>query len=216
MDPEAAQDDADPELVPLTVGLGYIPSVQFAQFYLADEAGYYDEAGLDVTIEQGKGSTAAVQRTGVGQTQIGLADRMLRGARLALAWYGLYYGAFPYPQLTVVSPPRGAEEAGGMEYPTLFTAGTGLFTTPDMYRPESVTVHEAGHQFWYGIVGSNEFEHAWLDEGLDTFSTYRTFHEAYGERVARELDMARETQTVLLPDRQTVQEIYELHGLHVD
>ena len=40
--------------------------------------------------------------------------------------------------------------------------------------------------------------------------------EAYGERVARELDMARETQTVLLPDRQTVQEIYELHGLHVD
>ena len=40
--------------------------------------------------------------------------------------------------------------------------------------------------------------------------------EAYGERVARELEMARETQTVLLPDMQTVQEIYRLHGLHVD
>ena len=34
------------ENTPLTVGLGYIPSVQFAQFYLAEEAGYYDEAGL--------------------------------------------------------------------------------------------------------------------------------------------------------------------------
>ena len=40
--------------------------------------------------------------------------------------------------------------------------------------------------------------------------------EAYGERVARELEMARETQTVLLPDMRTVQEIYKLHGLHVD
>lgn len=40
--------------------------------------------------------------------------------------------------------------------------------------------------------------------------------ETYGERVARELEMARETQTVLLPDMQTVQEIYNLHGLHVD
>jgi serine phosphatase RsbU (regulator of sigma subunit)/ABC-type amino acid transport substrate-binding protein len=40
--------------------------------------------------------------------------------------------------------------------------------------------------------------------------------EAYGERVARELEMARETQTVLLPDTQTVQEIYKRHGLHVD
>ena len=39
--------------------------------------------------------------------------------------------------------------------------------------PEDVTVHEAGHQFWYGIVATNEFEHAWMDEGLNTFSTAR-------------------------------------------
>ncbi len=36
---------------PLTVGLGFIPSVQFAQFYRAEQAGYYDEAGLDVTFQ---------------------------------------------------------------------------------------------------------------------------------------------------------------------
>ena len=34
-----------------------------------------------------------------------------------------------------------------------------------------MTVHECGHQFWYGLVGNNEFEHAWIDEGLNTFST---------------------------------------------
>jgi hypothetical protein len=46
-------------------------------------------------------------------------------------------------------------------------------------QPESVTVHEAGHQFWYGIVANNEFEHAWLDEGLNTFSTARTLDTAF-------------------------------------
>ena len=43
--------------------------------------------------------------------------------------------------------------------------------------PEAVTIHEAGHQFWYGIVGTNEFEHAWMDEGLNTFSTARAMEQ---------------------------------------
>jgi hypothetical protein len=42
-----------------------------------------------------------------------------------------------------------------------------------------VTIHEAGHQFWYGIVATNEFEHAWLDEGFNTYSTARVLDEAY-------------------------------------
>ncbi|MFQ5792406.1 MAG: M1 family aminopeptidase, partial [Acidobacteriota bacterium] len=71
----------------------------------------------------------------------------------------------------------------GMEYPTLFTAGTRLFNPFGGGSPEGVTVHEAGHQFWYGIVGNNEFEHAWLDEGFNTFSTARTMEVAYGERM---------------------------------
>ena len=55
--------------------------------------------------------------------------------------------------------------AGGMEYPTLFTAGTRWLAPRGVDQPEGVTVHEAGHQFWYGIVANNEFEHAWMDEG---------------------------------------------------
>ena len=38
-------------LTKLKVGLGYIPSVQFAQFYLALQAGYYAQAGLDVELQ---------------------------------------------------------------------------------------------------------------------------------------------------------------------
>ena len=42
-----------------------------------------------------------------------------------------------------------------------------------------MTVHEAGHQFWYGIVGNNEFEDAWMDEGFNTFSTARAIAQVY-------------------------------------
>ena len=56
-----------------------------------------------------------------------------------------------------------------MEYPTLFTGGARYFAPPVLHSPESVTVHEAGHQFWYGLVGNNEFEEAWLDEGFNSY-----------------------------------------------
>ncbi len=57
----------------LTVGLGYIPSVQFAPFYLADQAGYYRDAGLDVTF-QNKIDPDLVTLVGQGSIDVGLAD----------------------------------------------------------------------------------------------------------------------------------------------
>jgi hypothetical protein len=70
-----------------------------------------------------------------------------------------------------------------MEYPTLFTAGSRWLVPKDVTTPEGVTVHEAGHQFWYAIVGNNEFEDAWLDEGLNTFSTGRAIEANPAYRV---------------------------------
>jgi len=59
--------------VPLTVGLGYIPSVQFAQFYLADQAGYYRDAGLEVTL-QNKIDPDLITLLGQGAVDIGNGD----------------------------------------------------------------------------------------------------------------------------------------------
>jgi aminopeptidase N len=42
-----------------------------------------------------------------------------------------------------------------------------------------VTVHEAGHQFWYGVVATNEFEDAWMDEGFNTFATARVMEQRF-------------------------------------
>ena len=57
----------------LTVGLGYIPNVQFAQFYRAELAGYYDAAGLDVTF-QNKIDPELVVLLGQGAVDVGMAD----------------------------------------------------------------------------------------------------------------------------------------------
>jgi hypothetical protein len=110
----------------------------------------------------------------VPRAQLELAPRMVRAARLAVAWFGLRFGVYPYPQLTIVSPPDGAEEAGGMEYPTFITTGASsrLIYPPFSWtgRIEAVTFHEFGHQYFQGMLASNEFERGWLDEGVTTYA----------------------------------------------
>jgi hypothetical protein len=106
------------------------------------------------------------------------ADRHFEATRAALRYYGEWFGPYPYGHLTIVDPAY-QSEADGMEYPTLFTAGTRWLAPEHSDDPEDVTIHETGHQFWYGIVGTNEFEHAWMDEGLNTFSEARVMDEWY-------------------------------------
>ena len=106
-------------------------------------------------------------------------DRHFRAITNALKWFGLWYGAYPYETITIVDPPYGAGGAGGMEYPTLITGGTVLRVAEHEATPEEVVVHEFGHQYWYGMVGSNEFEESWLDEGLNTYSTGKLIDQVY-------------------------------------
>ena len=92
-----------------------------------------------------------------------------------------WYGPYPYAQITVVDPPHGAGEAGGMEYPTLITGDTTWWTPKGMYfLPEGVTEHEFGHQYWYGMVATNEFENAWLDEGINSYTEAKVLDDIFG------------------------------------
>ncbi len=129
----------------------------------------------DVKLQDVK-VTLFAQREHTGQV-----DRHFKAAFAGLKWFGLFYGKYPYDVLTFVDPPpftgRGA---GGMEYPTFFTAGTEYWPGQHKLDPEGVIVHEFGHQFWYGLVGNNEFEEAWLDEGFNSYSTGKVLERAYG------------------------------------
>ncbi|HEY3742399.1 MAG TPA: M1 family metallopeptidase [Bryobacteraceae bacterium] len=108
------------------------------------------------------------------------AERHFKAAFNAIKWFGLWYGHYPHRTLTVVDPPANGAGAGGMEYPTFITAGTSWLTAANDGDPEGVLVHEFGHQFWQGQVGTNEFEAAWMDEGFNTYSTGKVIDLAYG------------------------------------
>jgi hypothetical protein len=113
------------------------------------------------------------------------AERYVSSAMAAIKYFGLWYGRYPYKTLTVVDPGPGAGGSGGMEYPTLITGGTSfLFNRAPLDKvrgTEMVTIHEFGHQFWYALVGNNEFEEAWLDEGINSYSTGRVTQLVYGK-----------------------------------
>ena len=90
-------------------------------------------------------------------------------------------GIYPYANITVVIPPWAARGSGGMEYPTLF-ASEPLPLPWGVHEMEAITAHEFLHQFFYGILGSDEVEEAWLDEGLnETISTW-TMDRMFGRR----------------------------------
>jgi putative riboflavin transport system substrate-binding protein len=87
-----------PTLTPLTVGLGFIPSVQFAQFYLADQAGYYAAEGLDVTF-QNEIDANLVPKVGQGQVDIGISDGTsvipAVSQSIPIRYIATVYGQFP-------------------------------------------------------------------------------------------------------------------------
>jgi hypothetical protein len=98
------------------------------------------------------------------------AERELRTIRFAMPYYGKRYGKYPYRVLTLVHPPDGATEAGGMEYPTLITTGGPWYGPPGVYGIELVTIHEFGHQWFYGMLASDEVTWPFLDEGMNSYA----------------------------------------------
>lgn len=82
-------------------------------------------------------------------------------------WYSKWVGEYPYDVATAVEGGLGA--GSGMEYPTITVIGS-INNTEVL---EDVVVHEIGHNWFYGILGSNEREHPWMDEGINTYYEYR-------------------------------------------
>ncbi|HNB57210.1 MAG TPA: M1 family metallopeptidase [bacterium] len=109
-------------------------------------------------------------------------------------YYQEWYGAYPYPNLTIVDVPVGEEmTAGGMEYPTLVTTGSyfgwpfiNKYIVPNHWL-ETVTFHEFGHNYFQSLVATNEFEHPWMDEGFTQYTEARA-----SVRFAKENNIAYE------------------------
>ena len=108
------------------------------------------------------------------------AARALQDTKESLAYFSRTLGPYPYRTVTVVLPPHDAAAAGSMEYPTFFTT-MGLRAvndkSMDAFDFDFVAIHEFGHGYFYGILGSNEFEEPVLDEGLNEYWNHRQLAE---------------------------------------
>jgi len=127
---------------------------------------------------EGRGMPPVDMRLLLMPDHAGMEERYFAATTAALKYYQTWFGPYPYGHVTIVDPAY-SSGSGGMEYPTFFTGGTRWLSPPETRSPESVTVHEFGHGYWYGIVANNEFEYAWLDEGLNTYSHIRTLNTAF-------------------------------------
>jgi hypothetical protein len=111
------------------------------------------------------------------------APRYMEVLKGTMKKFDEWIGPYPYSQVTVVDPPHGGLAAGGMEYPTFITAGTMWWVFDGLRLPEAVVEHEFGHQYWYGMVATNEFEEAWLDEGINQYTECKVMDALYGRDV---------------------------------
>lgn len=93
----------------------------------------------------------------------------------AIRKYSNWIGEYPYPVAQAVEGPKNVM-SGGMEYPMIT-----LITSPNADEPEmdAVITHEVGHNWFYGILATNERDHAWMDEGMNTYYQFRYEAEKY-------------------------------------
>ena len=87
--------------------------------------------------------------------------------------YSLWVGEYPYNHVTAVDGSISA--GGGMEYPNITVIGE----SGNNYFHDQVITHEVGHNWFYGILGNNERENAWMDEGINSFVEYRHMEKKY-------------------------------------
>lgn len=107
-----------------------------------------------------------------------LRKKYMQAVKHSLTYCSRFYGDYPYSTVTCVDPAYN-NRCGGMEYPTFFTGGAYFLTHPRIPSPEGVTIHEFGHGYFYGLVGTNEFENAWMDEGFTSFLDSEVYYAAY-------------------------------------
>ena len=109
-----------------------------------------------------------------------MADRYFESAKNAIDYMGKKVGKYPHSTLSLIDPTLSGSGSGGMEYPTLITCGSYWGAGRWARFQEVVTIHEFVHQYFQGMVASNEFENSWMDEGFTQYYEGRIMDQYYG------------------------------------
>ena len=107
-------------------------------------------------------------------------EESLKTSVLSLQTFNELFGEYPYSTLKVV---EASFVHGGMEFPNLVLISDSLFSY-ETYT--TVIIHEIAHQWWYGLVGNDQYNYGWLDEGLAEFSTALFYEKNPEYNITRE------------------------------
>ncbi len=122
--------------------------------------------------------TLSEEVEGIRVTSFYLPDHRLTGQRAlnyavqALKVFEARFGPYRYNELDLAETPTAA---GGIEYPGLIVLNT-WFYEEEMTVLETVVAHEVAHQWWYNLIGSDQINEPWLDEGLASYVSV-TYYE---------------------------------------
>lgn len=130
---------------------------------------FYVEKG-EVTLSNGKSVDTYVYYT---DTEKSLWQDALSYVDRSTIFYSEMVGDYPWPHATAVQSALSA--GGGMEYPMITVIGT----SGNAQALDAVITHEVGHNWFYGILGFNERDHTWLDEGINSYYDHRYTQKFY-------------------------------------
>ena len=111
------------------------------------------------------------------QDNTSMINESLKIGENSIKVFNRVFGKYPYGQYSIVI----TEFPSGMEYPGIVFISSDYFNAHSKSFLERVIVHETAHQWWYGLVGNNQIEEAWLDESLTTYSEVIYMEEVYGK-----------------------------------
>lgn len=126
----------------------------------------------------------------------------LQAAVDAINTFNELFGTYPYTNLKVA---KANFLQGGMEYPMLVYVSDEVDLDTEY---KNAIIHETAHQWWYGVVGNNECEYAWIDEGLAEYSTaiFYDYNPEYG-RTSQEVFASALSSYLLFCD--VFREVYD-------
>jgi aminopeptidase N len=112
-------------------------------------------------------------------------ERAARFAVDSLIIFNDLYGQYPYAEYKLAEV--ALDEFGGFEFPAMTLITTRYYKDSMALSMENVVAHETAHQWWYGLVGSDQILEAWQDEGLCQYSPvlyFERFHsKTEGQRI---------------------------------
>lgn len=156
----------------------FIENGRKTMIYQADyvrDAAWLTSDAWNVHVEDVEGTM--IRSYYFGEFSFPEQKKAVDSARESIEIFNEIFGPYPYSELSVVA----TDFPSGMEYPTIVMIAKDRYKASRINALESVIAHEIGHQWWYGVVGNDQIDEAWLDESLTVFSTAMYYGERYGD-----------------------------------